>query len=471
LPDDVRRALALRQEAGKASVSKLKAFLARASADGRIRGAFLYHAAGTGRWSSVGAQVHNLPRPRKEFEEAALNLKILFEAIRRADPAWLKWMYGDVLGRPLHLISDAIRGFLWAAPGHEFVEADYSNIEGAVGAWVAGETWKLQAMRDIIANPDLPDLYRRAAAAILNSTTDVITKKHPFRQSVGKVSELSMQFGGGVGAFRSMARNYSVKLEPLYEAVAAAAGETRLERARKRYAAACKRGEATAKTMPEKAWLAAEMIKLGWREQHPAFVAMWRELEDGARQAVQEPGTVVRVGRVAFTVQMGFLWLQLPSDRCLAYGSPRLREQVWIRRWDEAAGAWSDDSEIMGKAEAKAGIAEGQRIKIDKDAKSAVTALGVNSTTKKWERYALYGGLLFENAVQAIARDILANGMLKVEAAGYPIVLHVHDQIVSEVKRGWGKLTEFVKLMLDLPDIYDGLPLAAAGSRCKRFHK
>lgn len=474
LPDAVRRAVELRQEAGKASVSKLKSFLARAGADGRIRGAFLFCAAGTRRWSSVGAQVHNLPRPRKEFEEAEINLKILFEAIRRADPAWLKYLYGDVLGRPLHLISDAIRGFLWSAPGHDLIGADYANVEGCVAAWVANETWKLKAIQEIFDNPELPDMYRRLAASILNSTTEIIGKKHPMRQALGKVSELACGFGGGVGAFRSMARNQTppVKLAPLFEHVAAAAGEAKLEKARKRYAACCKRGDPTTKTMDEKAWLAAELIKLGWREDHPNYVAAWAELEDAARDAVTSPGSVVSAcgGKVRFTVQMGFLWLQLPEGGCLAYGTPRIKEQVWVRRWDVETGDWSESSEVMSKDTARE-LAKDGLVKIERDAKSAVTALGVNSTTKKWERYALYGGLLFENVVQAIARDILANGIRNLEKAGYPVVMHVHDEAVAEVKRGWGSIAEFVRLMLKQPDCYAGLPLAANGWKGKRFRK
>jgi hypothetical protein len=58
-----------------------------------------------------------------------------------------------ILGRPLHLISDALRCFIWAAPGHDLVQADYSGIEGAVAAWGADEHWKVQALHEIMADP------------------------------------------------------------------------------------------------------------------------------------------------------------------------------------------------------------------------------------------------------------------------------------------------------------------------------
>lgn len=469
LPPIARRALELRQEAAKTSVAKLKAFLLRASDDSRIRHAFLFHAASTGRWSSVGAQLHNLPRPRKEFGDEHPDLEILFWAFRQEDPDFLKFYYGDKLGRTLHLLADAIRGFLWAAPGHDLLVADYSGIEGAVAAWFAGETWKVEAMHELIADPSLPDLYRRSAAGIYNTTTYLLTKKDPRRQ-VGKVSELSLQYQGGVGAFISMARGYSLKIEPIYEPVWEAANEKRRERAERRYETCLKRGEATTKKLSRKAWIAAELVKIGWRETHPAISAVWPALEDGIREAILNPGQKITVLKVNYLVARGFLWCRLPSGRCLAYAKPRLRDQVWVKRLDMDTLQWSETSEVMLRDEAERLVTKG-RAKIEGQAKPAATALGVNSVTKRWERFALYGGLAFENIVQAIARDLLANGIRKAEAAGYPVIGHVHDEIITEVPRGFGDVGFFEKLICELGDEYHGLPLTAAGWRGKRYRK
>ncbi|QIG74346.1 DNA polymerase protein [Rhizobium phage RHph_N65] len=475
LPANVRHAISIRQEAAKTSVAKLTAFMARASEDGRIRGAFLFCAAGTGRWSSVGAQLHNLPRPRGLFGDAHIRTDLLFQLIRREDPDLLRFMYGDELGKTLWLLSDAIRGFIWAGPGNDLVVADYSGIEGAVAAWFADETWKVQAMFDIAADPALPDLYRRAAAGIFNTTTDELTKKDPRRQ-VGKVSELSLQYQGGPGAFRSMARNYSMKLAPLYPIVWEAADQERRDKALKRYDNACKRKEPITTLLNREEFLAAEIVKIGWRATHPAISASWPALEDGARQAVENPGSVVRVLKVDYLVARGFLWCRLPSGRCLAYGSPRIKKQVWVKvKQDD--GSWSDVSETMGVEEAEAAEKKGRVAIMRNDsgdynyAKSTVTALGVNSVTKKWERFGLYGGLAFENIVQAIARDLLANGIKKAEAAGYPVIGHVHDEILAEVPRGFGDVGEFEKLICELPDWAAGLPLTAGGWRGKRYRK
>lgn len=469
LPPQVSRALSLRQEAAKTSVAKLGAFLDRAGDDGRLRGAFLFNAAGTGRWSSIGAQVHNLPRPRRIYEDAGLDTAGLFADFRTEQPGVLKMHYGDELGRPLHLIADAIRGFVWAAPGHDLLAADYSGIEGAVAAWFAGETWKVEALHAIAADPQLPDMYRRTAARIMNMSVDDIHKKHPLRQSVGKVSELALGYQGGVAAFHSFARVYGVKLDPLFGPVWEQADAERRDRAARRYERCLARGDSRTDVLSREAWLACDLIKVGWRVENPAIAASWPALEKAAREAVGNPGHVVEVLKCAYVVKHGFLWCRLPSGRCLAYGAPRLREQVWaIRRLDD--GAWPEDAEIMDRADAERLEAKGE-VRIQGSTSPKVTALGVNSVSKRWERFALYGGLAFENLVQGIARDLLAHGIRQAEAAGYPVIGHVHDEIITEVPRGFGDVSVFEAAVCDLPAWADGLPLTANGWRGKRYRK
>lgn len=487
LPARVRRALEIRQEAGKTSVSKLVTMVGRASADGRVRGGFIYHQAGTGRSQSVGVNWNNLPRPRKIFDDEKPRTDVLFDAFRSEDPELLAFLYPQcpsppapelarflmtsqdgILGRPLHLISDALRGFAWAAPGHDLIQADYSNIEGNVIAWTAEETWKVQAIRELIADPLLPDMYRRTAAAILNTTTDVITKKHPLRQGVGKPAELGLSYGGGVMAFVMFARNYGVRLRPLYEPVWAAADEERREKAVKSYERYLKQGLYGTAVLPREAWLACEIIKLGWRVANPAIAQSWRDLETAVRNAVEAPGTIHRAGKVDYLVAHGFLFARLPSGRCLAYASPKLKAQVWAQIL-LPDGTWSD-AEVMDHDAALRGESAG-RVKIQGPTSDKVTFLGVNSKTKKWERSALYGGLIAENNTQAIARDILVNGMFLAEGAGYPIIATVYDEIICEVPRGFGDLATFEKLICELPAWADGLPLTAGGWRGKRYRK
>jgi DNA polymerase len=464
LPADVREAITLRQEAAKTSVAKLEAFADRASRDGRVRGAFLYCGAGTGRWSSTGVQMHNMPRPRPVYADAHLDLEVLFHFIKRADPDLLEFLYGtDLGGRPLSLLADAIRSFIRAAPGHDIIAADYSGIEGAVAAWFAGEGWKVEALFGLITDPSLPDLYRRAAASIYNTTADQIPKKD-FRRQVGKVAELALQYQGGPGAFRSMARNYALKLDGIFDPVWEAADDARRAKAEKRYETVLAQKLPVAAQMTRREFLAAELVKLGWRAGHPAIVASWDLLASAAHAAVESAGSIVSALRVDFLLRAGFLWCRLPSGRCLAYASPKLQEQVWVKRKD------SEASETMPREQAQKLVLRGEAV-IEDDARPVVTVAGVDSVTRRFTRYPLYGGLLLENVVQAIARDLLLNGMHKAEASGYAVIGHVHDEIIAEVPRGYGNHKTFERLICDLPAWAAGLPLTAAAFRASRYMK
>ena len=474
LPERARRALLLRQEASKSSTAKLTAFLRRTDADDRVRGCYVYHGAAPGRWSSAGGvNFANLPRPRAAFDDAELDAATLFAAFRTEEPALLRTLYGDELGKPTHLVSDALRGFLIAAPNRDFVAVDYSGIQGAIGAWLSDEKWKLQAMREIIADPTLPDLYRRAAAGILGTTTEVITKKHHMRQAVGKTSELALLFGGSIAALVGMAANYGMRrrdLHALYPALWAAADEETREKAVKRYEQRLKsRDKQKTDVLSREAWIACKIIVDGWRRHNPASVEAWAALETGMRDAMRDPGVAkLTLGRIKYLAKSGFLWCMTPSGRCIAYASPKLKDQVWAKLRLED-GSWSE-AEVVEREEAMRLEATG-RAQIQGATTPKVTALGVDSTTQKMTRYALYGGLAMENLAMGCERDILVNGMRRCEAAGYAITLHNYDEAVAEVPRSFGSVEEMERLMLELPAWTANLPLTCHGWRGKRYAK
>ena len=186
--------------------------------------------------------------------------------------------------------------------------------------------------------------------------------------------------------------------------------------------------------LPEKE---VEEIVANWRESRPKTVAFWFGLERACREALDKPGKAYEFRGIKFIVRHGFLAMRLPSGRCLWYKNPHMAEKEMP--WGET--------------------------------KWVVAFDGVNSTTRKWCTQYLYGGLLAENATQATARDILVNGMFNAEEAGYPIVMHVHDEIVSEVPEGFGSVESFENLICTLPDWAEGLPIAAEGWRGKRYKK
>lgn len=468
LPAHVRHALELRAEGAKTSVTKIEGLLNRAGRDGRVRGSYTYHGASTGRWTSTGANVANLSRPRKEFEDAHLDVQHLYEAIRSEDPDVLEFFYGLPLGRPMHLLSDAVRGMIWAAPGHDFIQADYSGIEGAVIAWLAREEWKLEAMHGIIVDPSIPDMYRQTAAKILNLPMETVTKKHWARQAVGKTSELALGFGGGASAFITMAHNYRVDLDAIYAPVWENASDEDRLKASKRYEFCYARNQSGARAISRNAWIACEIIKRGWRVQNSAIAQSWQDAEGAARDAIESPGTITEAARCRFVLKFGYLWMLLPSGRALCFPKPSLSSQVWVKVKDDSGELL--DAEVMERDKAEK-LERSFGAVIQGDTSPAISYWGVDAKTKQWSKKKTYGGDLVQSATQATARDLLVNGMLKAEAAGYPVVLHTYDEMACEVPRGFGDLKAFEKLICELPDWAEGLPLVADGYRAKRYRK
>lgn len=427
IPDHVRDALTLRQQAAKSSTAKLNAMLNCISDDDRARGLHLYHGAGTGRWAGRLIQTQNMPRGTGVVPDPPTQAELLIG--QDADAV------EEMFGPPMSAVSDCLRSCLVASEGHRLLVADYSSIEGRVTAWLAGEQWKVEAF---IANDEGrgPGMYEINAASIFNMPVDAIGKKSNERQT-GKASELALGFGGGVRAYDSMAKIYGIDMAPIYPILQKSSDPEVFDRAITSYERWNESGLLGTDLMTREAWIASEVTKVLWRAKHPETVALWEGLEAAAYRAVETPGTVTRYGKINFIVRRGFLWMRLPSGRCLAYGAPSIKER---------STPWGDK-------------------------KPAVTAMGVDSVTRKWRRSALYGGLLTENAVQAIARDLIAIGMMNAERAGYPIVLTVHDEAVADTPDNHGSLEDFSQKLCDMPAWADGLPVVADGYESYRYKK
>lgn len=382
LPDDVRRVLELRQEAAKASVSKIETLLEGKNTDGRTRGLFQYHAASTGRWGGRRFQPQNIKRPEEKDVTAAI------DAVATGNAEYVKMLYDE----PLSVVGDCLRGMVRAAPKKRLYAADFSNIEGRMQAWFAGEKWKLKAFSDFDAGIG-PDLYILAYAKAFGVSVEA-AEKH---RQIGKVMELALGYQGGVGAFQKMAANYGVKVTD--------------ER--------------------------ADELKVAWRDAHPHINGFWYDLEDAAKFAVNNRGKIATCGRVKFRVAGSFLFMQLPSGRAVSYPYPCIKDKM--TPWGEMRPQFSYK--------------------------------GIDTYTRKWGDQFAHGGKLFNNLVQGAARDVLAEAMERIEAAGYPVVLHVHDEAVTETDVDAGSVEEFEKLMTTLPAWAEGLPLAAGAWTGERYRK
>lgn len=191
---------------------------------------------------------------------------------------------------------------------------------------------------------------------------------------------LALGFGGGVLAFNSMANIYGIDMAPVYPILRETTDAEILGRAAERYEECLDRGDTGTDVLSREAWIASEVTKVLWRNKHPATVALWKGLQDAARDAVQRPGEIVTYACISYLVRRGFLWCRLPSGRCLAYGAPKVQERET---------PWGTTSE-------------------------SVTALGVNSVTKKWERFALYGGLLTENCLSGLSEVLTDVGWRRI---------------------------------------------------------
>jgi DNA polymerase len=279
LPDTLREVLALRLDASRAP-KKAKAIL-RAHTGGRMRHATVYHGALSGRTTARGCggvQLLNVARPRPG--RSSEDCEAYLEAAKRHDLAFLA---SPEVGPVLAALADAQRALFCATlPGHTLVGADLSGIEARMAPWLANDEEKLAHFEQGI------DGYKVAAQSIFGVAYEDVTKD---QRQIGKVADLALGYGGGDGAFVSMAANYGVHLEP--EAVSD--------------------------------------IVWKWREARPAFERWWSTLEYAVLIALDQPGRRVNmpIGRgwcseVVFVRDQHALRMELPSGRAISYHNARL---------------------------------------------------------------------------------------------------------------------------------------------------
>jgi len=171
-----------------------------------------------------------------------------------------------------------------------------------------------------------------------------------------------------------------------------------------------------------------------WRQANPKIVQLWKKVELAAKSAIEDHRMHTIQRNISFGYRNGNLYITLPSGRSLCYFGARLKD-----------GQYGD--QIVYK--------------------------GVNQTTKKWEDTETYGGKLVENIVQGIARDCLAEAMMRVAGLGYRIVMHVHDEMIVDTDDPEPmEALEDINYAMSMPiDWAPGLPLKGDGYVCDYYRK
>jgi DNA polymerase bacteriophage-type len=340
----------------------------------------------------------------------------------------------------MEVCANTLRGLFIAPPGKKLVVSDLKNIEGRILPWLAGEEWKLQAFREYDAGTG-PDIYVLAYAKAFRILVEHVTKS---MRQIGKVMELSMGYGGGVGAYLNMAAVYGLDLTAMADAAWDVIPDDVKQEAEGLTNYALSKGHKLF-GLERKVYVACESLKIMWRRAHPAITnrcrerctgpchhnGLWSNYQKAAITAVNQPGTVYTIGRCSFLKDGNWLRVLLPSGRELSYPSP------------------------LHDAEER-----------------VLSYMGMHQYTRKWSRISTYGGKLTENIDQATARDVLARAMPRVDAAGYQIVLTVHDELITEAPDTDDFSAEHLSALLAQGETWTvGLPLAADGFEGYRYGK
>ncbi len=332
-PVQLAEVLELRQQLSKSSVKKYQAMQNAVCSDGRARGMFQFYGANrTGRFSGKLVQLQNLPQNHiSDLEQAR-------ELVKSGDFETAKLLYDNIP----QVLSELIRTAFVPHDGMKFMVSDFSAIEARVIAWLAGENWRTEVFKNG------GDIYCASASQMFKVPVEKHGINGHLRQK-GKIAELALGYGGSVGALKAMGALemglQEDELKPLVDS---------------------------------------------WRSANPHIVQLWWDVDKAVKQTVKEHSRTETHG-IKFIYQSGFLFIELPSKRRLAYVKPRIGENI-----------------LGGES---------------------VTYMGIG-LNKKWERLESYGPKFVENIVQAISRDILCYAMRTLSYCN--IVGHVHDELIIE---------------------------------------
>lgn len=293
------RILSLYKQLSFAAIKKVRTMLDCACPDGRARGMFLWHGAGTGRQSGQKIQPQNFKRPTISDSDGVYEMICNGATAEQIDL---------VYGNPLEAIANCIRNFIHDCHddgGSPMLDADYSAIEARIVAWLSGEEWRMKVFKGH------GKIYEASASEMFKIPLSDVTKS--IRQK-GKIAELAFGYQGAVKAAIKMgALDMGLKEEELQPLV---------DR---------------------------------WRDANPNIVRCWYALEAACKRAIIHPGEEFTTNRISFrcakVAGLPYLLMKLPSGRSIAYPHPKWSEEDGITYYGQIPGTakWGRVSLYGGK--------------------------------------------------------------------------------------------------------------------------
>ena len=307
-------------------------------------------------------------------------------------------------------LSSLVRSAISAPDGQTFVDVDFSSIENRVGVWLAGQNDKVNLFRE-----GLDEYKTFASQSLYNIPYEEITKE---QRQIAKSAVLGCMFGQGAKGLVAYAEGMGVKLTEIQSQKAVDA----------------------------------------YRTDYKRVKTFWYECQSAAMQAIRQPGDVQGAfegrlemdrdwdiciqhppSKLSFLYAKDVLWMKLPSGRFICWRDPKIEDQLT---------PWGDMRE-------------------------GITVVNQNTFTRKWGRNSLIGSSIFQSAVQATARDMLAEACLLLEKNGFEVLNLIHDEVLMLVDEHQAQtaLDRVVKLMTTPPKWAKDFPLAAEGWVGKRYRK
>lgn len=365
------KALQRRTEISKASLKKYAAYQKMSNDDGLLRNMLMFNGAGrTCRWAGSGVQMHNMARPHWFFEKAEAQ-EALARHIQRLSPRDFEWLYTRDKVDPFEALSSGVRGVVAAPDGYVFVSADFNAIENRVLGYMADEERILNVFKDG------KDPYVDFATYMFGGTYEELW--HEYKELKQKTKRQTSKPGVlGCGYMLSAGFEYE---DP-------ATGEL-LATGLLGYG----RNMGVDLTVEQ----AKQSVDV-WRATYSKCVDLWYDLDKAVRKAIST-GRRVECAMFEFQKDGPFLTARLPSGRKLYYLRPRIEDRK--TPWGEV--------------------------------RPTVTYEGIDSRSQRkvWGRISTHPGKVTENLDQALARDCLAYGLVRVLKRGVDVRLHVHDEIVA----------------------------------------